>query len=106
VTPRCSATFSAACLNLLLCACVVSCAGCSAIGTRITEGGYFAGVRGDFEMVFDRGSIDPESRVSPVLAVVDVPFSLVGDILFLPYDVYCDCRSSHGTNAVVAAPRE
>ena len=42
-------------------------------------------------MIGDRESIDPSSRVHPVLAAIDMPFSFVGDVLFLPYDVYRDC---------------
>jgi len=49
-------------------------------------------------MLFDREGIDPSSRVNPVLAVVDAPFSFVVDVLFLPYDTYQDCESSPGTN--------
>jgi uncharacterized protein YceK len=66
----------------------VGCAltGCSAIGSRVVGGRYFSGVRNDYTMCFDRTSIDPDSRIHPALAVVDMPFSLVGDILFLPYD--------------------
>ncbi len=60
--------------------------GCSAIGSRVVGERYFSGVRCDYAMCFDRASIDPESRINPALAVVDMPFSLLGDILFLPYD--------------------
>jgi uncharacterized protein YceK len=87
-------------VRVLVCAVIIGCPGCSAIGTRITDGGYFSGVRGDFDMVFRRASIDPDSRVSPVLAVADSPFSLVADILFLPYDAYSECQSSRSTNTV------
>jgi uncharacterized protein YceK len=45
-------------------------------------------------MVFDRSSIDPDSCVHPALAVADTPFSFVGDILFLPYDIYQDWYSA------------
>jgi uncharacterized protein YceK len=57
-------------------------------------------------MVFDRSSIDPDSRIHPVLAIVDTPFSFVGDILFLPYDIYQGCDSSHPTNAVASSSHE
>jgi uncharacterized protein YceK len=75
------------------CLCPVSGTGCSAIGTRIVGGGYFSGVRGDAAMIGDRESIDPSSRVHPAFAVVDMPFSFVGDILFLPYDAYRGSQS-------------
>ena len=28
----------------------------------------------------------------PVYGVVDLPFSVVADVILLPYDVYTDCR--------------
>ena len=31
---------------------------------------------------------DPQCRINPALAAVDMPFSLVGDILFVPIDIY------------------
>ncbi len=37
-------------------------------------------------MIGNRQSIDPASRYHPVLAMIDMPFSLVADILFLPRD--------------------
>jgi uncharacterized protein YceK len=77
-------------LSLIL-VCVVSCCGCSAIGTRVVGGGYFSGVRGDATMIADRQSVDPLSRVHPALAALDMPFSFIGDVLFLPYDA---CRSN------------
>ncbi len=80
-------------LRLLLCICAVSCVGCSAIGTRVTGDRYFSGVRGDAAMIGDRESIDPSSRVHPALAFLDMPFSLVADILFLPYDACRDSKS-------------
>jgi uncharacterized protein YceK len=77
------------------------------VGTRVVGGKYFSGVRADYVMVFDPGSISPDSRVHPALAVIDAPFSLVGDILFLPYDAYQDCTSSRSTNDVaLASPHE
>jgi uncharacterized protein YceK len=54
-------------------------------------------------MCFDRNSIDPASRIRPALAVVDMPFSLVGDILFLPYDACSGGRLSGGTNVVTSS---
>jgi uncharacterized protein YceK len=57
-------------------------------------------------MCFDRHSIDPDSRIHPALAVVDMPFSLVGDILFLPYDACSGGQSSCGTNVVTACTHD
>src|SRR5580658_1004382 len=87
---------------ILLCGVVFGC-GCSAIGSRVVGERYLSGVRCDFAMVFERSSIDPASRIDPVLAVVDTPFSFVGDILFLPYDVYGGCNSSPVTNVVASS---
>jgi uncharacterized protein YceK len=81
--------------------------GCSAIGSRVIGDRYFSGVRADTAMLFDRERFDPTERVHPVLAVVDMPFSLVGDILFLPYDA---CRGGQPSciisNASVASSHE
>lgn len=87
-------------LKVLTCACILGRTGCSAITTRITEGGYFSGVQSDYDMVFRRATIDPGSRVSPVLPVADTPFSFVADILFLPDDAHSACQSPHTTNMV------
>ena len=90
---------------LLLCAlCLV--AGCSAIGSRVVGERYFSGVRCDYAMCFERSRISPESRTHPALAVVDTPFSLVADILFLPYDAYQDCQSSGSTNVATSKSHE
>ena len=66
---------------------------------RVVDEGYFIGVRTDTAMLFDRGSIDPESRINPALAIVDMPFSFAGDILFLPYDAYADCTYARNRSA-------
>jgi uncharacterized protein YceK len=82
------------CLALCL---LLMCLGCSAIGSRVTGGGMvFSGVRADSAMLFESKDIDPDSRENPALILVDYPFSFVGDILFLPYDVYCDSTASSG----------
>jgi len=57
-------------------------------------------------MVFNRSSTDPDSRIHPALAVVDTPFSFVGDILFLPYDIYQACDSSRTTNTVASSSHD
>ena len=82
---------------ILLCGlCAVS--GYAAIGSRIVGDGYFQGVRCDYAELFHRDTIDPQSRIHPALAAVDMPFSFVGDILFLPVDICGSCESSHSTN--------
>jgi uncharacterized protein YceK len=78
---------------ILLCGMCFLC-GCAAIASRIGCDRNFSGVRCDYAMVFNRSSIDPSSRMHPVLAIIDSPFSFVGDILFLPLDVYEDCEYS------------
>lgn len=88
IQPRNRTILSAPVVMLSVVCILCATAGCSAIGTRIVDGGYFTGVRGDYDMMFRRETIDPKSRVHPVLAVVDMPFSCVADILFLPYDAF------------------
>ena len=61
--------------------------GCAAIGTRIIHKEPFAGVKTDYAMCFHREGIDPQCRIHPALAVLDAPFSLVVDVLFLPFDI-------------------
>lgn len=89
---------------LLLCA-ACSLTACSAVGSRVVGERYFSGFRTDYAMCFDKTSIDPDSRIDPALAVVDMPFSLVGDILFLPYDALRG-SSQLDTNSVAAASHE
>src|SRR5438067_2207278 len=76
-------------LPTLCFACTIFCSGCAAVGTRIVGSyprPYFSGVRGDAAMIGDRKSISPNSRCNPALAVIDMPFSLLADILFIPFD--------------------
>jgi uncharacterized protein YceK len=89
--------------SLLLLPCIgLALTGCSAIGSRVVGGRYFSGVRTDYAMCFDNASIDPDSRIHPAFAVVDVPFSLIGDVLFLPYDV-TRARSQVDTNSLAVS---
>jgi uncharacterized protein YceK len=81
----------------LLCATGIIC-GCSAVGSRIVGDRYFSGVRVDYAMIFDRERFDPSSRIHPALAAIDTPFSLVGDVLFLPYDAYESCETVSNTS--------
>ena len=62
----------------------MACVSCSSIGNRIIHTGYFTGVRGDIDLITCRES--PAVRKDTALAVLDLPFSFVGDMLFLPYD--------------------
>ena len=66
---------------------LVMTSGCAAIGTRIIHREPFAGVKTDYAMCFHRDGIDPQCRINPALAVIDAPFSLVADVLFLPWDI-------------------
>ena len=56
---------------------------------------YFGGVRTDWMVLTESDVWQPQ-----VYGVVDMPFSLVGDVLLLPYDIYTDLRH---TNDVTAA---
>jgi uncharacterized protein YceK len=78
--------------------CVLS--GCAAVGSRIVGEGYFQGVRCDYAEMFRRDTIDPQCRIHPALAAIDMPFSFIGDILFLPIDFYDSCERASNTNAV------
>ena len=69
-------------VRLLLCAGVLASVGCSSIGNRIVHSGYFIGVRGDADLIVSRDS----ARKDAMLGAFDLPFSFVGDLLFLPYD--------------------
>jgi uncharacterized protein YceK len=50
--------------------------------------------------MFHRDTIDQQSRIHPALAAVDLPFSFVGDILFLPFDTVMISNASGCTNAI------
>jgi uncharacterized protein YceK len=78
--------------------------GCSSMASRSLVGQwraqpspcYFGGVRPDGEM-FSKGikSDDHYEQVfEPIYATLDMPWSLGSDILFVPYDVYADIKSS------------
>ena len=80
--------------------------GCAAIGTRIIHREPFAGVKTDYAMCFHREGISPECRIHPALAVVDSPFSLVADVLFLPWDFGHDAGHSLWNPPPIEADRE
>jgi uncharacterized protein YceK len=71
--------------GLLLC--LLAGGGCSALQTREVRTGYFLGVRSDAAWLFDSG-FDSEQPPDRFLAIMDFPFSLVGDVLFLPLDIH------------------
>ena len=71
-------------LSAILLGEVCAATGCSAVGSRVVGGRYFSGVRCNYAMCFDRNSIDPDSRIHPALALVDMPFSLVATFSFYP----------------------
>ena len=60
---------------------------------------YFGGVRGDCAEI--SGSLQSKSSDNPWLwvpySVIDFPFSLGADMLFVPYDIYTDCHYTNGT---------
>jgi len=84
---------------ILVCA-LFATSGCAAFGSRIVGWGYFQGVRCDFDEMFRRDTIDPQCRIHPALAAVDMPFSAVGDVLFVPVDFYNNCERVANTNAL------
>jgi uncharacterized protein YceK len=85
-------------LALLGGVCAVS--GCAAVGSRIVNWGYFQGVRCDYDEMFRRDTIDPKCRIHPALAAIDMPFSFVGDIVFVPVDLYNSCERAANANAL------
>jgi len=48
---------------------------------------YVGGVRTDWKVITESEVWQPQ-----VYGVIDMPFSLVGDVILLPYDIYTDCR--------------
>ena len=68
--------------------------GCAAIGTRVIHREPFAGVKTDYAMCFHREGISSECRIHPIVAIVDSPFSLIADVLFLPFDLGHDAGHS------------
>ena len=87
-------------LSLFLLGAVCGVSGCAAVGSRIVGWGYFQGVRCDYDEMFHRDTIDPQCRIHPALAAVDMPFSFVGDVLFVPVDFYNNCERASNTNAL------
>jgi len=61
--------------------------GCAALGTRIIHSEPFAGVKTDYAECFHRDGISPECRINPIFAVIDAPFSLVVDLVYLPFEI-------------------
>jgi uncharacterized protein YceK len=48
---------------------------------------YLGGVRTDWMVLTESDIWQPK-----VYGVIDLPFSLAGDVILLPYDIYTDCR--------------
>ena len=48
---------------------------------------YLGGVRTDWKVITESEVWEPQAY-----GVVDMPFSLVADVILLPYDIYTDCR--------------
>lgn len=48
---------------------------------------YLGGVRTDWMVITESDIWQPQ-----VYGIIDLPFSLVGDVILLPYDIYTDCR--------------
>src|SRR5215469_820590 len=65
-------------LNLLAVGALVACAGCGTIMRNPPNSNVYGGVRTDGEWIIHGG----------VIAIIDVPFSLTADTLFLPFDLY------------------
>jgi uncharacterized protein YceK len=58
---------------------------------------YFGGVRGDYDFIVHPGS-NGEGWFGPIYGAVDMPFSLVADIVALPYDAYTSYEWCQHTN--------
>jgi uncharacterized protein YceK len=94
-------------MRVLLCIVLGSVAvivsGCTSIvAHRLMSPFYFGGVRCDSGAI--KESLDPQSdrpALESIYYAIDMPFSLGADIIYIPYDVYADIKSSHRTNAVV-----
>lgn len=73
-------------IQLLALMSTILCSGCGAIGSRITGccGDYFSGVRGDALLV--AGKAEGGTGCDPLVGIVDMPFSLVADVIFIPHD--------------------
>src|SRR6185369_1172259 len=89
---------------VLLC-CSFGLVGCTAISVRSFARMssppvpfYFGGVRGDYDFIFHPARNAGMGWPGPIYGAVDMPFSLVGDVVALPYDAYTSYEWSHHTN--------
>lgn len=61
---------------------------------------YCAGMKHDYVLVSDLFSAEGELRawamIGAPMGLLDLPFSLAGDTLLLPCDVYLNVRYEHG----------
>lgn len=81
-------------LSALLSLCTLSCNGCMAIGARtlgcpVIKGPkmmHFAGMRASYDVLTQERQ--NHSPATLTFVVFDMPFSLIGDVLFLPFDTY------------------
>src|SRR3954462_12850540 len=88
---------------LISCLCLAGAAsGCSSIGSRIFANSfppaipyYFGGVRTDYETISCPGK-SASPIIDSIYSIVDFPFSLVADVLLIPYDVYTDFSCTNG----------
>ncbi len=91
---RCLSLFLIAGLALLV-------SGCSSVITHSMARAssppppmYMGGVRMDYLAVAESETLGPQ-----VYGVLDMPFSLVADVILLPYDLYADCRHPEAATA-------
>src|SRR5579863_10019476 len=80
--------------SILLCGGICAVSGCAAFSSRIVGDGYFQGVRCDYNEMFHPATFDPQCRINPAFAAIDMPLSFIGDILFVPNDTYYSCEKS------------
>ena len=79
---------------------LIALGGCSAIGSRPVQGDespYFIGVRNDVYYLFHPSKAD-NPYLQP-LNIIDFPFSLIADILYLPYDFYTVSQRNSGNDS-------
>ena len=55
---------------------------------------YMGGLRMDYLAIAESETWGPQAY-----GVVDMPFSLVADVILLPYDLYADCRHPDSDSA-------
>jgi len=98
-------------LLLISLCCSLSLVSCTAISVRSLARTtsppmplYFGGVRGDYDFVFHPGRNAGMGWPGPIYGAVDMPFSLVADVVALPYDAYTSYEWSRATNITFVCP--